>query len=540
VFAATVSFGLGTSARASGSKSTDVTSNGVVETMARTTAETTAGTVPYSGGRLMTADPSGGYWTTTWLGVITAHGGAPTFGSPAQSGIKLAKPIVGMAATPDGQGYWLVATDGGVFSYGDAKFYGSAGAIHLNQPIVNMEATPDGLGYWLVASDGGVFSYGDAKFYGSTGAIHLNKPIVGMSTTPDGLGYWLVASDGGVFTYGDAKFYGSTGAIHLNKPIAGMAPTPDGLGYWLVASDGGVFTYGDAKFSGTAGESGESVTGMVIDPSTAAYTLVDVNGTAVIPTLTPVAAPQAPTTPSPSGTTIPAPTASSNGAGAVPSAPASLGAPTTMVLDDEFNTGSLNTSLWSPDWFGSGKVSNGTVMLSSNVSVGANGLALQLNSPQSGGLVSTNPDDGQPGHTGFQIAPTATKPVFVEFKATLPATASGTVANWPALWLDGQVWPEDGEIDVMEGLGGSAAFHIHYGSGSGQAQGGSANSSPGTHTYGVLWTTTGFTFVYDGAVVGTATESLTSPMYLIMENSNINLDGVFPATMYVRYVRVWN
>jgi beta-glucanase (GH16 family) len=179
-------------------------------------------------------------------------------------------------------------------------------------------------------------------------------------------------------------------------------------------------------------------------------------------------------------------------------------------------------------------------MLSSNVSVGANGLALQLNSPQSGGLVSTNPDDGQPGHTGFQIAPTPTQPVFVEFKATLPATASGTVANWPALWLDGQVWPEDGEIDVMEGLGGSAAFHIHYGSGSGQAQGGSANSSPGTHTYGVLWTTTGFTFVYDGAVVGTATESLTSPMYLIMENSNINLDGVFPATMYVRYVRVWN
>jgi hypothetical protein len=211
-----------------------------------------------------------------------------------------------------------------------------------------------------------------------------------------------------------------------------------------------------------------------------------------------------------------------------------------MVLDDEFNTGSLNTSLWSPDWFGSGKVSNGTVMLSSNVSVGANGLALQLNSPQSGGLVSTNPDDGQPGHTGFQIAPTPTQPVFVEFKATLPATASGTVANWPALWLDGQVWPEDGEIDVMEGLGGTAAFHIHYGSGSGQAQGASANSSAGTHTYGVLWTTTGFTFVYDGAVVGTATESLTSPMYLIMENSNINLDGVFPATMYVRYVRVWN
>jgi hypothetical protein len=524
VFAATVGFGLGASAPASGSKKSGPTTNRVVTTTAKTTHDTTAETMPYSGGRLMTADPTGGYWTTTWLGAVTSHGGAPAFGSPARSGIKLAKPIVGMAATPDGQGYWLVATDGGVFSYGDAKFYGSTGAIHLNQPIVNMESTPDGLGYWLVASDGGVFTFGDAKFYGSAGAIHLNKPIVGMSATTTGLGYWLVASDGGVFTYGDAKFYGSTGAIHLNEPIAGIAPTPDGTGYWLVAEDGGIFTFGDAAFSGTLGATG-TVAGIVVDPSTGDYTLVEVNGTAVVPTLTPVAA----TTPTASGL------------GSVPLAPASLGAPTSMALDDEFNTGSLNTSLWSPNWWVNGHVSNGTVMLSSNVSVGANGLALQLNSPQSGGLVSTNPVDGEPGHTGFQIAPTPTKPVFVEFKATLPATASGTVANWPALWLTGQVWPEDGEIDVMEGGGGYTAFHIHYGSGSGTAQGGTANDLSGTHTYGVLWTTTGVTFLYDGAVVGTATEAMTSPMFLVMENSYSSADPtVFPSTLDVRYVRVWN
>ena len=52
----------------------------------------------------------------------------------------------------------------------------------------------------MVASDGGVFSFGDAAFYGSTGAIHLNQAIVGMAATPDGGGYWLVASDGGIFT----------------------------------------------------------------------------------------------------------------------------------------------------------------------------------------------------------------------------------------------------------------------------------------------------------------------------------------------------
>jgi hypothetical protein len=77
--------------------------------------------------------------------------------------------------------------------------------------------------YWLVASDGGIFSFGGAQFYGSTGNIVLNKPIVGMAATKDGGGYWMVASDGGIFSFGDAQFYGSTGNITLNKPIVGMA-----------------------------------------------------------------------------------------------------------------------------------------------------------------------------------------------------------------------------------------------------------------------------------------------------------------------------
>jgi hypothetical protein len=82
----------------------------------------------------------------------------------------------------DGKGYWLVASDGGIFSYGDAVFEGSHGGSPLNQPIVGMAATPDGGGYWLVASDGGIFSYGDAVFEGSHGGSPLNQPIVGMAT----------------------------------------------------------------------------------------------------------------------------------------------------------------------------------------------------------------------------------------------------------------------------------------------------------------------------------------------------------------------
>jgi hypothetical protein len=195
-----------------------------------------------------------GYWMVGSDGGVFSSGDAGFYGSTGN--LVLNKPVVGMATTPDGKGYWFVASDGGIFSYGDAQFYGSTGNIHLNKPIVGMAATPDGRGYWLVASDGGIFSYGDAGFYGSTGSLHLNQPVVGMTPTPSGHGYWFVASDGGIFAYGDAGFYGSTGAIHLNAPIVGMAAAPNGNGYWFVASDGGVFNYGSAGFAGSLGGSG--------------------------------------------------------------------------------------------------------------------------------------------------------------------------------------------------------------------------------------------------------------------------------------------
>jgi len=193
----------------------------------------------------------GGYWMVGSDGGVFSSGDAGFYGSTGN--ITLNKPVVGMAATPDGKGYWFVASDGGIFAYGDAGFYGSRGGQPLNKPIVGMAATPDGKGYWLVASDGGIFSYGDAGFFGSTGAIHLNQPVVGMTPTPSGHGYWFVAADGGIFAYGDAGFFGSTGAIHLNAPIVGMTATPDGKGYWFTASDGGVFNYGSAGFFGSLG-----------------------------------------------------------------------------------------------------------------------------------------------------------------------------------------------------------------------------------------------------------------------------------------------
>jgi hypothetical protein len=201
---------------------------------------------------VVSAAGAGGYRMLASDGGIFTFGDAGFLGSAG--GTPLAKPIVGGAHTPSGKGYWIVGADGAVATFGDANWFGSLAGTPLNQPIVGMAATPSGKGYWLVATDGGIFAFGDAAFQGSTGAIRLNRPIVGMTSTPTGKGYWLVATDGGIFAFGDAAFHGSTGDLRLNQPIVGMSATPTGDGYRLVASDGGIFAFGRASFLGSTGD----------------------------------------------------------------------------------------------------------------------------------------------------------------------------------------------------------------------------------------------------------------------------------------------
>ena len=116
--------------------------------------------------------------------------------------------------------------DGGVLTYGSAQFLGSPTGTRLAAPIVAMAATPDGKGYWLVGADGGVLAYGDARYFGGTSARKLYAPIVAMAPTPDGGGYWLVSIDGGIFTFGDAKYYGSTGRTAAAGSNSGFCPYP--------------------------------------------------------------------------------------------------------------------------------------------------------------------------------------------------------------------------------------------------------------------------------------------------------------------------
>ena len=191
-----------------------------------------------------------GYWEVAADGGIFSFGSAQFYGS--MGGQHLNAPVVGMAATPDRGGYWEVAADGGIFAFGDAAFYGSMGGQRLNAPVVGMAATPTGKGYWEVAADGGIFAFGSARFYGSMGGQPLGSPIVGMAAFPNGKGYWEVAADGGIFPFGEARYRGSMGGQALRSSMVGVV-TPHGGGYWEVAADGGIFAFGDAGFYGSMG-----------------------------------------------------------------------------------------------------------------------------------------------------------------------------------------------------------------------------------------------------------------------------------------------
>jgi hypothetical protein len=147
------------------------------------------------------------------------------------------------------QSYQLFAADGGVFGFGQARFYGSRAQSADGQPIIGAAPSVRNQGYWVVTAGGDVTGFGEARVFRAS-PLALTHPVVAITPTRTANGYWLIASDGGVFAYGDAAFLGSTGGTALNKPIVTGGATPSGRGYWLIASDGGVFAGACARCAG--------------------------------------------------------------------------------------------------------------------------------------------------------------------------------------------------------------------------------------------------------------------------------------------------
>jgi hypothetical protein len=229
--------------------------------------------------------------------------------------------------------------------------------------------------------------------------------------------------------------------------------------------------------------------------------------------------------------------------------PTGSAGPYTSLLSDDFNGTSLNPAIWGLGWQGSSGITppiNSGVSPQNNaayVSVSGGMLNLKVDGSY-GGCVTSN-TNGTGGTSGFEF----TYPAAIEFRANLPQRSGGGVANWCALWTDGQNWPTDGEIDVLESLGPNPppaagdwnAYHVHDSTGGGAGTGATHNLTPpyGWHTFGALWTASQVKFYYDGSLVGTvATAGFRGPHYIVMVNTfNTTLDA--PTTMQVDWVRVW-
>jgi hypothetical protein len=248
-------------------------------------AENKAGAGPVSPASAAVTIPLlDGYWLVTREGSVYALGAAVYEGGLRTTSTD---PVVGIANSPDGKGYFLATSNGTVDAFGDVKSYGDLPAKGITRTnIVTIVATEDGNGYWLVGADGEVYSFGDAPFYGSL--LTLPKPvyvsnIVGMVACAGDAGYLLIGSDGGVFAFGRTHFYGSLPGIGVKvDDIRGILPSTTNTGYVLVGADGGAFVFGSGtRFYGSLPGRGivvSDIVGLAITPDGGGYYMAGSNG----------------------------------------------------------------------------------------------------------------------------------------------------------------------------------------------------------------------------------------------------------------------
>ena len=130
-----------------------------------------------------------------------------------------------MTAAPNGRGYWFTAADGGVFAFGDARFYGSLGSVPQRRPIVAITADRSGNGYWFTNTNGAVTAYGGATYWGSAPQV-LNHPVVGMAE----------ATGSGNFS-GSSYPSGSYGYDISNFQCGNLPPSPHTIGLVEVVGE---------------------------------------------------------------------------------------------------------------------------------------------------------------------------------------------------------------------------------------------------------------------------------------------------------------
>jgi beta-glucanase (GH16 family) len=217
-----------------------------------------------------------------------------------------------------------------------------------------------------------------------------------------------------------------------------------------------------------------------------------------------------------------------------------------LRFDDEFDGTTLDQSRWNTGWFGTGvtrAVNPAEIACynSDNVSVTGGDLKLALRNQPETCAGKTQPYSGAMVNTNNKYEYTYG---YAEVRMFIPATADGTMANWPVFWTNGANWPKDGEDDIAEGLRGRMDYRYHYADASGnyQTQGFTLPQNwSGWHTFGAEWAAGSTKYFYDGVLVGQLSAGSSSPNYLILAYTQGQWLGptVTPADLLVDYVRVW-
>jgi hypothetical protein len=211
-----------------------------------------------------------GFWSTTGTATVLASGGGWHGDHRERWPVGS---VLGIAATPRGDGYWLAKRSGKVLDFGDARKLGS---YKGRGRVTDIAATPRGQGFWTVTSSGRVKAFGNAEVYGQD---RSKARIVGIAPTPNGTGYWLATKKGRVFQFGNARDFGDL--TNANMKVVDIEPAPT-QGFWLVTRKGRVTAFGAARFKGDLrnAEDPAPVVALASSPSGNGYWLINRRGKA--------------------------------------------------------------------------------------------------------------------------------------------------------------------------------------------------------------------------------------------------------------------
>ena len=190
----------------------------------------------------------GGYNILTSFGGIYSFGDAQYFGNLIDHGYP--GPAIGLAETPNGGGYDILTTFGGIYSFGNAQYFGNLIDHGYPGPAVALSMTSTGRGYAILTNFGGIYTFGDARYFGNLIDHGYPGSAVSMAYTPTGNGYAILTDAGAIYTFGDAQYFGNLLDHGYPGPAAGLAYTRSGKGYQILTKAGAIYTFGDAVYYG--------------------------------------------------------------------------------------------------------------------------------------------------------------------------------------------------------------------------------------------------------------------------------------------------